>query len=668
MVDLMIGVNAEVTWLVRSEVDLLSSVDGPAYASSQIAGQAGILRTVAGEQAGLLQQLVVDARPVSAADKDDFLVYEGQLRQVWAGILASRSDRWIAPSLVEAIDNVKIRFMDRYETLKRQLAPHFSDGAFPMTGPAYRERAQATYQPIIALRDAAYDAALDDISLAYGRLRAWLIASVVATVLTLLALRIIFLRVNRKLTGLAMHDALIGLPNRLLLEGRLAQTMERAKRNGDHFAVMFLDLDDFKAVNDACGHHAGDQLLIAIARRISDTVRLQDTVARVGGDEFVLLVESKEPQDVAIIAQKLIEAVDHPITIANHELRVTASIGIAIYPWNGTTQHALMTSADTAMYHAKQQGKNSYRFYDAMMNSDVQDQLSMVKALRNALAGHEFELHYQPKFLASAGTVVGAEALLRWRHPERGYVTPDGFMPVAEKSGLIVPIGAWVLDEACRQMARWHDDGREDWSIAVNLSPLQFFHAGLVDSVRDTLHRHGLRPGSLTLEITEATAMRDPEASVAILNHLAGMGVSISIDDFGTGYSSLLYLKRIAAAELKIDRGFVAALAHGTENATIVTAIVALGRILRMNIVAEGVETAFQQAFLTDLGCHVLQGYFLGRPLPGALFYAAAGSVARPQDMPPETGWELPGCADRPGPMPAQRPDSPQRPASTSIT
>ncbi|WP_179283940.1 putative bifunctional diguanylate cyclase/phosphodiesterase [Bordetella genomosp. 10] len=633
VVDQMIGVNAEITRLVRGEVDLLSAVDGPAYASSQIAGLAGSLRTIAGEQAGLLQQLVVDARPVGAADKDDFLVYEGQVRQIWAAILASREDSLTSPAVVSAIDNARTGFMDRYVAIKRELIPHFADGAFPLSGREYRARTQATYQPIIALRDAAYDAALASIRLAHDKVRTWIIASVIATILTLIALRVIFVRVNRRLAGLAMHDTLIGLPNRLLLEGRLKQTMERAKRNGDHFALMFLDLDDFKAVNDARGHHAGDQLLIAIARRISDSVRRQDTVARVGGDEFVLVVEIREPQDAAIVAHKLIHAIDQPIEIADHELRVTASIGISIYPSNGTTRHALMTSADTAMYHAKQQGKNNYRFYDATMNADVQDQLAMVEELHVALDRREFELHYQPQFLASAGAVVGAEALLRWRHPERGFVPPEVFIPLAEKSGLMVPIGTWVLDEACRQAARWHALGHGECTVAVNVSPLQFFHAGLVDAVRDALRRHALRPGSLTLEVTEATAMRDAEASAAILNRLAGMDVNISIDHFGAGHASLAYLKRICAAELKIDPALVAALAQDPADTTVLEAIIALGKVMRMNVVAEGVETPMQQAILAGLGCQVLQGRFLGEPLPGELFYAVAGNVEASQNI-----------------------------------
>ncbi|HWV07453.1 putative bifunctional diguanylate cyclase/phosphodiesterase [Ralstonia sp.] len=428
---------------------------------------------------------------------------------------------------------------------------------------------------------------------------------------------------NKELAYLALHDNLTKLSNRVLLEDRLTQAIRTAEREKRRFALMFMDLDGFKAVNDVYGHHVGDLLLIDVAQRISARVRQQDTAARVGGDEFVVLAYVDDPEDAGTLADALLEVVREPFMAGGHELRVSTSIGIAIYPGNGGNQHDLLTNADAAMYHAKGLGRNAYSFFEPSMNADVHHQLQLVQDLRRAVERHELVLHYQPKFNAPNGPIMGVEALVRWQHPQRGLVPADEFIPLAEKTGLIVPLGTWVLDEACRQMAQWHREGRTGWTVAVNLSALQFGHAALIDTVRDTLERHALDPRSLTLEITESTAMRDVDASLQILQQLDAMGVGISIDDFGTGYSSLLYLKRLPASELKIDRGFVRDLAHDTEDAAIVSAIVALGQTLNLRIVAEGVETAEQQAFLTRLGCHSLQGYLLGRPMTAESLSAA---------------------------------------------
>jgi len=428
---------------------------------------------------------------------------------------------------------------------------------------------------------------------------------------------------NKELAYLALHDNLTKLSNRVLLEDRLTQAIRTAEREKRRFALMFMDLDGFKAVNDVYGHHVGDLLLIDVAQRIGARVRQQDTVARVGGDEFVVLAYVDDPEDAGTLADALLEVVREPFMAGGHELRVSTSIGIAIYPGDGGNQHDLLTNADAAMYHAKGLGRNAYSFFEPSMNADVHQQLQLVQDLRRAVERNELVLHYQPKFNAPNGPIMGVEALVRWQHPQRGLVPADEFIPLAEKTGLIVPLGAWVLDEACRQMAQWHREGRTAWTVAVNLSALQFGHAALIDTVRDTLARHVLDPRSLTLEITESTAMRDVDASLQILQQLDAMGVRISIDDFGTGYSSLLYLKRLPASELKIDRGFVRDLAHDTEDAAIVSAIVALGQTLNLRIVAEGVETAEQQAFLTRLGCHSLQGYLLGRPMTAESLSAA---------------------------------------------
>lgn len=428
---------------------------------------------------------------------------------------------------------------------------------------------------------------------------------------------------NKELAYLALHDNLTKLSNRVLLEDRLTQAIRTADREKRRFAVMFMDLDGFKAVNDVYGHHVGDLLLIDVAQRIGARVRQQDTVARVGGDEFVVLAYVDDPEDAGTLADGLLGVVREPFMAGGHELRVSTSIGIAIYPGDGGNQHDLLTNADAAMYHAKGLGRNAYSFFEPSMNADVHQQLQLVQDLRRAVERHELVLHYQPKFNAPNGPIMGVEALVRWQHPQRGLVPADEFIPLAEKTGLIVPLGAWVLDEACRQMAQWQREGHTGWTVAVNLSALQFGHAALIDTVRETLARHALDPRSLMLEITESTAMRDVDASLQILQQLDAMGVRISIDDFGTGYSSLLYLKRLPASELKIDRGFVRDLAHDTEDAAIVSAIVALGQTLNLRIVAEGVETAEQQAFLTRLGCHSLQGYLLGRPMTAESLSAA---------------------------------------------
>ena len=420
---------------------------------------------------------------------------------------------------------------------------------------------------------------------------------------------------NQELAYLALHDNLTKLSNRLLLEDRLNQAIRTADREKRHFALMFMDLDGFKAINDVYGHHVGDLLLIDVAQRIVARVRQQDTVARVGGDEFVVLAYVDDPQDAGTLADALLEVVREPFIAGGHELRVSTSIGISMYPGDGGNQHDLLTNADAAMYHAKGLGRNAYCFFEPSMNANVHKQLQLVQDLRLAIERNELVLHYQPTFHAPNGPILGVEALVRWQHPVRGLVSADEFIPLAEKTGLIVPLGAWVLNEACRQMAQWHSEGHTTWSVAVNLSALQFAHAALIDTVRDVLARHALDPHCLMLEITESTAMRDADASLQILQQLDAMGVRISIDDFGTGYSSLLYLKRLPASELKIDRGFVRDLAHDTEDAAIVSAIVALGQTLNLRIVAEGVETAEQQAFLTRLGCDSLQGYLLGRPM-----------------------------------------------------
>ena len=425
---------------------------------------------------------------------------------------------------------------------------------------------------------------------------------------------------NQELTQLALHDTLTDLPNRTLLADRIEQAIAKVAEQGGCFALMFIDLDGFKPVNDAFGHHIGDLLLKAVAARLRGHLHSQDTLARIGGDEFVLLVELQEPDDAMDVAVKQVNLVSRPFRVAEHDLQLSASLGIVLYPGNGQDQHELLRNADAAMYHAKSAGKNGYSFFDVSMNSNARQQLQLLQDLRQALEQRQFRLHYQPKFDAQACQPIGAEALLRWEHPQQGLLLPDRFIGLAEKTGLIIPIGEWVLDEACRQMRQWLDQGHHGWRMAVNLSAIQFCHAGLVESVARALQQNGLPANCLTLEITETTAMHDADASLTVLQRLSDMGVDLSIDDFGTGYSSLMYLKRLPANELKIDRGFVRDLEQDSDDAAIVSAIVALGQALGLRIVAEGVETDKQQDFLTRLGCDSLQGYLLGQPVPAEQF------------------------------------------------
>jgi diguanylate cyclase len=440
---------------------------------------------------------------------------------------------------------------------------------------------------------------------------------------------------NSELLKLALHDNLTLLPNRILLNDRLEQAIHRAERKGGEFAVLFLDLDGFKAINDMHGHHVGDLLLKKVSHRLLEVKREADTAARLGGDEFVLLMEPDSPENSAVLAQRLIETIEQPYHEAGIALHVSASIGIAIYPHDGKTGHELMVNADAAMYHAKKQGRNSYRFFEHTMNTDVHLQMQLQQDLRQAIHRNELVLHFQPKLVAPDGPMTGLEALLRWQSPEHGWLTPDRFLSLAESSGLIVPIGNWVINEACRQMKVWYDQGHCNWSVAVNLSAVQLEHSSLVDVVRTALAEHELASSHLVLEITESTAMRDAEASLKVLNQLSALGVSISIDDFGTGYSSLLYLKRLPANELKIDRGFITELAQGNDDEAIIQAIIALGKTLGMRIVAEGVETPQQQALLTRLGCDTLQGYLLGKPGPADMLQGEAAHPGKAPDLTP---------------------------------
>jgi diguanylate cyclase (GGDEF)-like protein len=420
---------------------------------------------------------------------------------------------------------------------------------------------------------------------------------------------------------LAHHDALTNLPNRMLLMERLSHALAHAHRHGQMVAVMFLDLDRFKNINDTLGHTVGDQLLKSVAERLSECVREDDTVARLGGDEFVIILEKVSGiRDVAGIAQKLINALEQPVMLERQELFVTTSIGISVYPDDGDSADILIKHADTAMYRAKAQGRNNSQFYIADMNERALERLTMENSLRHALERSEFLLYYQPQVDIRTRSITGMEALLRWQHPDFGLVLPSRFISIAEETGLIVPIGEWVLRTACFQNKAWQDAGLPRLHVAVNLSARQFKQPNLVDVVSQTLADSGLESRYLELEITESIAMEHAEETLARLNELKAMGVSISMDDFGTGHSSLSYLKRFPIDTLKIDQSFVQDVLLDSQDAAIAAAITAMARSLKMKVVTEGVETKEQIGFLREHDRDEVQGYYFSHPLPAEAF------------------------------------------------
>jgi diguanylate cyclase len=426
---------------------------------------------------------------------------------------------------------------------------------------------------------------------------------------------------TRQLRHLATHDSLTGLPNRVLLDDRLAQAIAHADRDDRSFALMVCDLDRFKLVNDSLGHAAGDELLQEVARRLCELVRTTDTVARVGGDEFVILITAlNHPDDARALAMRAVESVKAPMRLSDIDVHASPSIGIAFYPQDGKTIEALTAHADAAMYSAKQRGRGSVQCFEGGMSEGVDNRVQLESDLHQAVSGGQFELFYQPKVHTKSGAVRSAEALIRWRHPERGMIPPDEFIPLAEECGLIGAIGEWVVREACRQARAWLDDGLAPMRVSVNLSPSQFRGGGLIHSVRRALEETELDAQYLEVELTESAVMSDPEESIAILEQLSSMGVLVSVDDFGTGYSSMSYLRRLPIDKLKIDRVFINEIVSRPEDASIVRAIVSLAHSLRLKVVAEGVETAAQLDFLKAVGCDEYQGYHFSRPLPSNEF------------------------------------------------
>ncbi|OFW24872.1 MAG: hypothetical protein A3H27_18980, partial [Acidobacteria bacterium RIFCSPLOWO2_02_FULL_59_13] len=422
-------------------------------------------------------------------------------------------------------------------------------------------------------------------------------------------------RAEERLTYLAQYDHLSGLPNRALFLDRLSQAQAQAQREGWVTAVVFIDLDRFKVINDTLGHAAGDKLVVAVAQRLARAIRSGDTVSRLGGDEFALILQNlSKPRDAATVSQKVLEGLAAPFEVEGHEIFVTASIGITLFPSDGETAEELLKNADSAMYRAKHQGRNNFQFYTAEMNARSGEVLRLENNLRRALERREFMLYFQPKADLSSGRVVGVEALLRWQHAELGMVPPEKFIPLMEETGLIVPTGEWVLQAACNQLRAWRESGMPGVPISINVSGRQFQERDLVSSITGIIRSSGVDPRLVELEITESSLMSNPDDAIQVLQALKSFGVQISVDDFGTGYSSLAYLKRFPIDALKIDRSFVQDITRDRDDAAIVTAVVNLAHSLNLIVVAEGVETEEQLSFLIANDCDQMQGYLLAAP------------------------------------------------------
>jgi diguanylate cyclase (GGDEF)-like protein/PAS domain S-box-containing protein len=429
---------------------------------------------------------------------------------------------------------------------------------------------------------------------------------------------------QREIQHLAYHDHLTALPNRRLLQDRVDVAMTSAARYHSKLALLFIDLDHFKVINDTLGHEYGDQLLKAAARRLSECIREHDTVSRTGGDEFVILLnEIRGADDVVVVAQKILEKLSQPYQIKNSDLHSTPSIGISLYPDDGENFETLMKHADTAMYHAKERGRAGYHFFTEDMNVRTLERLTVEGNLHKALVRDEFELHYQPKVTMHDGKVIGAEALIRWQHPELGLISPGKFIPIAEESNIISSIGEWVARSACLQSRAWQDKGLH-LPLSINVSARQFLHGDLPSDLARILRETGADPKLLELELTEGVLLHSRDAE-AKLEALKRMGFKVALDDFGTGYSSLAYLRRMAIDTLKIDRSFVTNLEHSLDDVAIVQTIITMARNLRMNVIAEGVESMAQAKLLIESGCHECQGYFFGKPQSADELFALIG-------------------------------------------
>jgi diguanylate cyclase (GGDEF)-like protein len=432
-------------------------------------------------------------------------------------------------------------------------------------------------------------------------------------------------RVSRERERLATHDTLTGLPNRMLFMDRLQQSLIRAKRRQTLVGVMFIDLDRFKRVNDTLGHASGDQLICEVARRLQDVTRAEDIVARLGGDEFVVVIDAAKVNHILLVVEKALATVSKPYRIAEREIFSSCSIGVSVYPNDGTDASSLLKNADTAMYTAKSSGRNRFQLYDGAMNTMAEERLQLETELHYALARNEFVFHYQPQLNLETGRIEGVEALLRWNKPDRGLLSPAVFLSMLEETGGIVSVGRSLLLAACRQTADWHAAGFTDLDVAVNVSGKEFWHDTLIENVREALAQSGLRPQSLQLELTEGIFMEDVDAAVVRIQALKALGVAVAIDDFGTGYSSLAHLQRFPLDVLKIDRYFVKDLPNAPASEALIGSILALCQGLDLGAVAEGVETREQLEVLRALGCQIVQGYFISRPVPADQILALLG-------------------------------------------
>ena len=461
-----------------------------------------------------------------------------------------------------------------------------------------------------------------------------------------------------RLAQLANYDSLTGLPNRLLFRDRLREAMKRAQRGGSVMGLMFLDLDRFKVVNDSLGHEVGDRLLQHVAQALTRCLRSVDsvargmpddsvTIARLGGDEFTIVLEGIDgPDDAAMIARRILEELREPFEVEGEEIVTSASIGISLYPLDNADLDGLIRHTDMAMYRSKARGRSTFSFYSADMNAEVEARLSLETSLRHALDRNEFSLLYQPKANLRTGKITGVEALIRWNRPGMAVVPPDQFIGILEETGLILPVGAWVIRTACADLASWDKLGLPPLSLAVNLSARQFRHQHLFQLIAETLAQARIAPHRFELELTESQLMEDNEASRAMLANIARLGVRVAIDDFGTGHSSLSYLKRFNIDTLKIDRSFVREVTNDDEDSAIATAVIALGRSLQLKVIAEGVETLHQADYLRALGCDEIQGYLLSRPLTSEKLVAWLGSYRSPKVL--GVGEHLPGDDDSP--------------------
>jgi len=460
--------------------------------------------------------------------------------------------------------------------------------------------------------------------LAAGGYLTWLLTQDMQKTLSRLRAQIRALHASETdLKFLAQHDSLTRLPNRVLGSELIERAIASNKRRKVRVAVLFVDLDNFKDINDSLGHTAGDAFLKEVALRLLTAVRVSDVVCRQGGDEFLIgLTDMDDSEDISQVASNVLKQMQAPFTLRGTDIRASCSIGIAVYPKDGETFGELLRHADVAMYQAKDSGRNTYRFFDEDVNTSMQENLHLISSLREAIDQEEFVLHYQPIMNLATGALVGAEALVRWQNPKLGLVAPGLFIATAEKSGLIVELGQWVMEEACRQMRAWQDAGAPPLTMAVNLSPVQFRRGGVEAVIERALKHSGLNPACLEVEVTESTLLQDADQFIQALQRIKAMGIRISIDDFGTGYSNLSYLQRFAVDKLKIDQSFVKQLTNGPQDTAIVNAIIQMAKSLQLTTNAEGVEDETTRARLAAMGCDLAQGYLFARPLPAEQFAA----------------------------------------------